>query len=73
MLSDRVRAGIEAAPWVIDEIKELEDAARRLARSSSVVVSAMIRGDVLPDFRMQNYVKNRNEIRKLTDRMINNE
>lgn len=32
MLSERVRSGSEAAPWVVDEIKQLEDEIERLRK-----------------------------------------
>ena len=39
MLSDRVRPGVEAAPWVIEEIKKLEAENAKLKAAMQIIAS----------------------------------
>lgn len=42
MLSERTRAGSEAAPWVVDEIKKLEADLTALRRGNTSLLSALM-------------------------------
>ena len=39
-LSDRIRPGVEAAPWVIEEVKKMENALHRISLASQNSMSS---------------------------------
>jgi len=60
MLSDRIRANIEAAPWVVDEVKALE-LKRKEIRSELIRIAALLAtcynlpSDLVDDYPQKTY------------------